>query len=570
MTVRLWIVVAGVLGLVGVLFWALHTKDFAGIDKDAVQKDAVQEEITAEHADDRTVHEPVGADRVILPEHSIATAELAASVAVRVVDRNSRPLPGAAVVIARNDCLQRIGLTDKDGRVQVRAPLKLEEGDAVIASKKGFASEERYIALPVNKEILILLTPGLSIVGSVHGSGISPRDMPRFTVIGLPPGFEAVAPASGDWTPLLTDPRTLVGTCEADGSFVLVDAHESTEYQVTGGGAGYIHDGAPVKALGGSNSIDLPIVGLYGTCLRLSGISEGQRLPDAGGTGIGFTSTMTCPEARWCTARMVARLLAGIPAELTMESPLRLLLLATSNSMGLEALPAHVHWKMLGYGEIDLEVSLTRCIEGVAVLDVGVPPTKAGVGMITLEFSEQVASHAMRDGPGTLLMRSSAGEILHLPVRALDGHVARVGPLPAGDYTWRFDWRPEVPGTLFGGDTWKDVHVSEASAVVVTPQLDRVGSLRIDIVDSDRKRYTGPAKMAIGVLQDSERMPGHQEMTGDTLRFSSGPYLVPVLQAGHIDVLLSYPDTCGGVSRASVDIIAGEECQVVFRLKRSL
>jgi len=487
---------------------------------------------------------------------------------ITVLDRSGRPIVGAAVRALHNRSFESLGTAGLDGRVQVGRELQLAEGDALVASMEGYATGTRYFALPCDEDVVIVLGRPLSIVGVVRLTKRLPAEPTQFTVVGIPQFLWSVLPPAGGWASLLCDPRILLGSCEEDGAFVLAGAAEGIEYEVTGGGAGRIHDGPPIAARGGSNPIELLASELYGASVALErpSVCQGE-LPIIGGDGWGFTSTLNSKGAQWCTASMVSCMLAGVPVGWADDSPSRNALLATTREASIAPITANVRWHMLGYEGVELDIGLRPFVDGPSSVEVRTQPIMNACGWIVVDFGQQLRRGTLPFKPGELVLRTTGGETVYLPVTCLETTKGRVGPVPEGQYSWRFDWSPTIQPPLPSKRTWESVRVDASSEAVVVPHYPDAGSLYIELRDQNGQKYTGPARILIGEFRNSKRFPGKTEIAGDNVSFPRGPYLIPVLPSGTFSVKLMYPEA-SGVSRQSVQIDAAKESRMELTIQR--
>jgi len=486
-----------------------------------------------------------------------------------VVDSSNRAIGGARVSWIHDAVAHDLGSTGDDGRLRLHPSNDWLEGDALVASKIGFASGERFIAFPLGDEVRVVLAQDALITGSVRAApGI--REQPgEITVVGVPLSMQTVVRFE-DCRAWLDDPRVLVSRCDRDGAFALTGAARGRKYVVEAGCSGWILVGPGIGTQAGERPIDLVVTPLFGARLHLI-TADGApitRVPAPFPWGIQArcdSSDVSAAEASW-----LAQLLAGVPDEWRTESPDHVAYLHTSIRSALSVGPLHVHAKLFGYQAKDIDVELARFIAAPSDVTLALHPTAVGFGSIDLAFESMPPASV--EGPGVLVLRSSSGERLIYGTRELNGTHVRCGPLPVDRYEWRFEWSPRTPARVRAEVAWSQVTIVKDAIVPLEVPDEPSGSLSIELVDEQRARYTGPARFLVGATDESPRVPGglhvpgSQVMSGDDVRFSRAPYRIAGMQPGPIEIRVTAPLPAKPGS-IPFTIVAGENQRAVIPIR---
>jgi hypothetical protein len=488
---------------------------------------------------------------------------------VLVVDPVNRPVAGAAVTWLREDGAKSLGATAADGRLRLSATSDLIEGDAIIASKAGFGSRERFIAFPLGKELRIVLGRDAVITGTVRASPGILENPGAMTVAAVPASMFNVFGVH-DCKAWLDDPRVLVARSERDGRFTLTGAAVGRKYVVEVGGTGWILAGSGVKAQGGDPPIDLVVKPLFGARIHLIGAdgSAVQRVHAIGQWGI--DTRPGTPDMSVSDANIFAKLLSGVPEDWFGEASDRYACLcaATKSAASLGPLLVRVHY--FGYEERSLELELPRFTTVPEDIPLELTSTVDAFGWIDLAF--ETMPPASIDGPGCLRLRSSTkAESVELvyAARDLNGTHVRLGPMPADEYDWRFEWSPDVPTRSRREETWSKVAIAKDAVVPLLVKNELACTLAIELVDDRKARYTGPVQFLLGQsIEAPPRVPGATVMTGGNVSFRRAPYRIVGLPPGPLEVHVVGPGFVRASSNfASMTLVVGEEERVVLSVR---
>jgi hypothetical protein len=486
---------------------------------------------------------------------------------VLVVDPANRPVAGAQVGWLHDDGIKSLGATGLDGRLRLNATSELVEGDAIIASKAGFASRERFLAFPIGKELRIVLAQDASITGTVHAAPGIVEVPGEMTVAAVPISMSMLSRVE-DFKSWLDDPRVLVGRSDRDGRFALTGAAVGRKYVVHAGGTGWILASGGVAAKGGDPLIDLVVKPLFGARIHLIG-SNGAPFHRIHASGSVADRRIDSRDVSPVEANAFARLLSGVPLDWSKGSDEFIDCLYAAAKPAASVGPLHIHAHYSGYEPKSMDIDLPRFTRVAEDIPLELVPT-VDVGSIDLAF--EALPPASLGGPGCLRLRSPGedeGAEMAYAVGELNGTHARLGPIPAGAYEWRFEWFPDVSTRSRQPVSWSKVTVAKDAIVPLVVKNEVACALAIDLVDDQNTRYTGPARFRLGLTDHAPRVPGGAVVpgaivvAGDDVTFHRAPYRIVGLPPGTLEVHLVGPGFVrGNPNVVPVTLVAGEEQRV--------
>jgi|GEM_PF-4474034 len=487
--------------------------------------------------------------------------------AVRIVDDNGAPIPGA--VCRQAPAWSVIGTADQSGRTKVA--LENEQGDITITAPK-FAV--RHCELPRYRdgsEVIVVLEQE----GVILGRAVDTLGRPAvegLRVVAQPLG---AAPEGDSLLRALDGGGPVKGcTTSADGTFRLEGLILGERYQILVAGNGLLGVArqvisAPASTVDASDGVVVSLSTVYGIILNVL---------EEGGEALRLSPLL---RGRWVgTPRPLDSSVGIVPADglipLLLGRPgsgdyrggpySRLFLFVTSAPLG-DSIDLKFQAQVPGYQEFDGLVAARRVTSSVAKVDIELAREVGGgfgaleLRLMPLEFADTALPSPPNQSqlPELVLTDVETGKELHAELSEIGRGFQRIEGVPYGVYRARFsgpgrffEWRGADEGPVF-------VNVGPQTAEFEV-DIRGLGSFQLKGRFADGTGYSGPIRGVIYRLVDASPEPV------DSAHFSLArrPYCLPFIPSGDYRVELTIPGVISPAGRLRVD--GGRTTVVDFQL----
>ena len=366
--------------------------------------------------------------------------DLAHHIVVVVSQETGETVGGAVVVGKHRGSIVQLGTTLSDGRLLVTSAFDI--GDPLMASAIGRGEGTAYVSHSGDTPITITIHPFSALTGRVQRVDGLLDSIDKIVVVGVPSRM-LEGQSIIDVDKILHDPRVVVTTCSREGYFEFASALAGVQYDITCGGAGLVHIAPFLRMSPTFGHAELLVSHLYGARVRFT-LPDGSlaRIPITAGEGI--RAQLNDENCQFALANSIARVLAGMPLEWLNQTRSTHALLAIRTDGKVEDVQADLWLSTPGLAHLQTSVSLSSATAGLRDVVVHVRQVSE-VADIVVVFDEGYDQLCVSRVIGTLLLRDLLGHVIRLPVSTTLDSRAVLGPLPTGDYEWRFEWYSGTP-----------------------------------------------------------------------------------------------------------------------------
>ncbi|MBI5365035.1 MAG: hypothetical protein HZA53_17795 [Planctomycetes bacterium] len=450
---------------------------------------------------------------------------------VRTVDEQGRRLASVQLHVGEDDDCRAVGTTDANGEAVLDLPDSTRWRE-IVASQRGRASAAADFDAATTAWVELVLTAPLRISGRV----LLPDGTPvgaDVQVVAQPSDAYLLAhrsPERSFRTPYVLEART-----QADGSFVLEDAHPSRLYSLSAGSNGFVQHDPVTGVAAGAEDVVLRVLHGRGALVRfIDPDGSPAHMDRASGSGVGISALVVDMRGAFVRDAWASALQAGVVLPGGKPAPNEWLFVAGAES-ALGPIEVDLHCEPPGYAPVAIRLALPPLDAGLEVHLVQMRSTARGRGELILRRAGGARTEDAdgREGPfAVLTLITSEDRAWHYPVEDSSPAEHRIQHVPFGRYRVRLQLTTSEPLIPAPGELDRWVEIGEAPAIVEYDAA-RTGTLVIAPRDANGELHRGELRLFLGRGRfDGSQSAEETGFHGGQVVFRRAPYRIPFQAPG--------------------------------------